>query len=638
MKLSESVVEGFGENANAYPDSAIDDLSKELATKIKIINDLKLSSSAQNSFLGDKNNDIDNGDASNSKTSNDSFNDVVGSEDENTETEQMNEDADSKVDTEENIGSIVENLNQFKANVDSINEETEKVIEDVKNASGTLNESTDSKVTEEMESVVQNLNQLKENVDSIKERTDKVFEQVNNRVTENILQNEEKVDITQKDDDSENVNVKIDKDQSIKSNNDNNDKVSAIENAENTTANPVENVKSLNSVDKVIEDTFKDKFMSKSFGENLDVEDEQLNDTGSEHGPGSPHKRKAVKEASFVGESGDVEDTMTLSSSSMTEMPAKRQRTENPDLPPTCQVLVSARSGAKVYLVGTAHFSKESCEDVKVVIENVQPDIVVIELCKARTNLLQLDEETILEEAQNLNLDKSLDIIKSQGTVQGVMYLLLLSMSAHLTKELGMAPGGEFRTAFQEANKVAGCTVHLGDRPINITLKRAINSLSGWQKLKLAWNILTNKDPITKEDVEKCKNKDLLQNMLAEMAGEFPALSSVFVEERDIFLTHSLQMAADAIPAHALGDEGDVEGAGPPTVVGVVGIGHMPGIVARWGAVTGDQVREVVKVEPPSLAARAAVLGVKTLVWAGCLYGAYRVFRGPVSRMLIVSR
>jgi hypothetical protein len=29
--------------------------------------------------------------------------------------------------------------------------------------------------------------------------------------------------------------------------------------------------------------------------------------------------------------------------------------------------------------------------------------------------------------------------------VQGVMYLLLLSMSAHLTKELGMAPGGEFR-------------------------------------------------------------------------------------------------------------------------------------------------------------------------------------------------
>ena len=96
------------------------------------------------------------------------------------------------------------------------------------------------------------------------------------------------------------------------------------------------------------------------------------------------------------------------------------------------------------------------------VIQGVQPDIVMVELCKARTNILHLDEETILEvlicnrswlelltfvsqEAQNLDLEKSLEIIRSQGTVQGVMYLLLLSMSAHLTKELGMAPGGEFR-------------------------------------------------------------------------------------------------------------------------------------------------------------------------------------------------
>ena len=30
------------------------------------------------------------------------------------------------------------------------------------------------------------------------------------------------------------------------------------------------------------------------------------------------------------------------------------------------------------------------------------------------------------------------------------MQLLLFSMSAHLTKELGMAPGGEFRRAIKE--------------------------------------------------------------------------------------------------------------------------------------------------------------------------------------------
>ena len=68
------------------------------------------------------------------------------------------------------------------------------------------------------------------------------------------------------------------------------------------------------------------------------------------------------------------------------------------------------------------------------VIEGVQPDIVMIELCKARTNMLHLDDETILEEAKNLNFEKSMDIIKQQGAVQGGMYLALLSMSAHLTR------------------------------------------------------------------------------------------------------------------------------------------------------------------------------------------------------------
>ena len=133
----------------------------------------------------------------------------------------------------------------------------------------------------------------------------------------------------------------------------------------------------------------------------------------------------------------------------------------DPNLPATCQVFTSSRSGAKVYLVGTAHFSKESCEDVKKVIEATQPDIVMLELCKARSTILHLDEETMLEEAKNLNLEKSLEILKSQGMVQGMLYLLLLSLSAHLTEQLGMAPGGEFRTAFKEAKKVPGCIIQV---------------------------------------------------------------------------------------------------------------------------------------------------------------------------------
>ena len=52
----------------------------------------------------------------------------------------------------------------------------------------------------------------------------------------------------------------------------------------------------------------------------------------------------------------------------------------------------------------------------------------------------------------------------------------------------------------------------------------------------------------SKEEVEKCKEKDLLEEMLREMTGEFPPLSEVFVSERDLFLTNSLRQATRPTP------------------------------------------------------------------------------------------
>lgn len=40
------------------------------------------------------------------------------------------------------------------------------------------------------------------------------------------------------------------------------------------------------------------------------------------------------------------------------------------------------------------------------VIRAVQPDVVVVELCKSRINILELDEAKLLEEAKNINLEK----------------------------------------------------------------------------------------------------------------------------------------------------------------------------------------------------------------------------------------
>lgn len=231
---------------------------------------------------------------------------------------------------------------------------------------------------------------------------------------------------------------------------------------------------------------------------------------------------------------------------------------------PSTVTLLRNQFGSKIYIVGTAHFSKESQDDVSRVIRNVKPDVVMVELCAARIHMLNHDEKTLLEEARDMNFSKIRNITKSNGLLNGLFYVLMLKvgtgytknimplnsykkpykdndtyvkislmicfvslgflkMSANITRDLGMAPGGEFRRAVQEMKMLANPAIcHLGDRAIHITLQRALNGLSTWQTLKIAFKLVFCNNTITKEEVEKCKQKDILEELLEQMADEYP--------------------------------------------------------------------------------------------------------------------
>ncbi|XP_034824519.1 traB domain-containing protein isoform X1 [Maniola hyperantus] len=281
-------------------------------------------------------------------------------------------------------------------------------------------------------------------------------------------------------------------------------------------------------------------------------------------------------------------------------------------LPSTVTVL-DAPDGGKVYLVGTAHFSLESQEDVSKVIQQVCPHVVMVELCEQRTNILLLDEEVILREAKNINIAKIKATMAQNGVFNGLMYILLLNMSAHITRELGMAPGGEFRRAMAEAKKIRNCIVQLGDRAIDITLHRAIASLSWGQTIRFIWHLLTSNQNISLEEVEKCKQKKMLEDMLEEMAEEFPALKRVFVVERDMYLCHSLQIAALQARRE------------PCRIVGVVGIGHVAGIVEHWGKIESQDIAPLLKVPPPSLSTRIIRVSVRAACAGALLFAVYKM-------------
>lgn len=62
----------------------------------------------------------------------------------------------------------------------------------------------------------------------------------------------------------------------------------------------------------------------------------------------------------------------------------------------------------------------------------------------------------------------------------------------------------------------------LGDRPIDITLRRAIATLTTWQKIKITFHCLFNYEKLKEEELERYKQKDVLEVCLNIFFLQYP--------------------------------------------------------------------------------------------------------------------
>src|SRR5690606_12617954 len=97
----------------------------------------------------------------------------------------------------------------------------------------------------------------------------------------------------------------------------------------------------------------------------------------------------------------------------------------------------------KLYLIGTAHVSRESAELVEKVINQSEPDTVCIELDDQRLKALK-----------EKNKYENLDIIKIIRTGQKYFFignLILSSFQKKMAEKTGVEPGSEFKRAIDMA-------------------------------------------------------------------------------------------------------------------------------------------------------------------------------------------
>ncbi len=238
--------------------------------------------------------------------------------------------------------------------------------------------------------------------------------------------------------------------------------------------------------------------------------------------------------------------------------------------------------GRKLYLLGTAHVSKRSVDDVKACVEALHPDVVAIELCPPRYEG-QLNPEAW----KKTNL---FQVIRQGKSMFLLAQLLLQAFYRRLGDKLETQPGAEMMAGARLAGET-GARLELIDRRIDLTLRRTWRHLGFWQKCKMAWTMLGSlfaSDEIDAEDIEALKSRDQMDSMMGELAGQYPAVKRILIDERDQYLAERLR----ALPADT-----------SKVVLAVVGAGHVPGILRSIG--TPRELAPLEALPPPSAAARA---------------------------------
>ena len=209
----------------------------------------------------------------------------------------------------------------------------------------------------------------------------------------------------------------------------------------------------------------------------------------------------------------------------------------------------------EIVIVGTAHVSEKSVQEVVGKIEQLRPDIVAVELCLARYRAI-----TGQEEEREIKISELLS--------GGKLYLLLVQwflayIQRKMGEEMGVKPGSEMLAAIEAAKK-AGARVALVDRDISITIQRFWSAMSLLDKVRLVWSLLPaafGRGGDEEIDIDSITQDDIVSQMISEFRKISPGAANVLVDERDAFLARNLYL---------LSKQG--------RVLAVVGAGHREGI------------------------------------------------------------
>jgi pheromone shutdown-related protein TraB len=253
----------------------------------------------------------------------------------------------------------------------------------------------------------------------------------------------------------------------------------------------------------------------------------------------------------------------------------------------------------EVVIVGTAHVSEKSVQEVTRAIEEQRPDIVAVELCPARYRAL-----TGQDEVDEIKISELL----SGGKIYFIMVQWFLAyVQKKIGSELGVKPGSEMMAAIEAARNV-GARVALVDRDVGITIQRFWSAMSMGDKLRLVWSMVPaafgwggEEEEI---DIDSITRDDVVSQMISEFRKISPSAAHALVDERDAFIASNL---------YQLSKEG--------RVLAVVGAGHKEGITKYLSDPQSIPPIEELKEKPKRRITFSKVFGALVMVMILATFG-----------------
>ncbi len=219
---------------------------------------------------------------------------------------------------------------------------------------------------------------------------------------------------------------------------------------------------------------------------------------------------------------------------------------------------------ARLGILGTAHVSKASTEEVERLIASGEFDAVAIELDPNRHAALTRP-----------NSWAQLDLLKALRGGKAAMMAANLALGAfqqRLADQLGVEPGQEMRVAISAAAE-RNLPLLLIDRDIGITLRRVYRSVPWWQRLTLLSGIIASvfvSEKVSEAEIEKLKQGDILEATFSEFAEKSEALYTPLIAERDRYMACRLREELARQPYQ--------------NVLVVIGAGHLKGLAEALAA------------------------------------------------------